>query len=93
MEHHLIYLVLGLEVVFFRMVSVKGPGVGVEKGHLRAWTGEERRETKGREETAAREGSEVLTPVPIHLALHKGSPCSGSLWCIDVGRLGPSRLL
>lgn len=32
------------------MFSVKGLGVGIENGHLKAWTGEEGRETKGREE-------------------------------------------
>lgn len=28
------------------------------------------------------------SPGPFHLAPHKGSPCSGSLWCIDLG--GPA---
>lgn len=100
MEHHLIYLVLGLEVflfflLLFRMFSVKGPGVGVEKGHRKAWTGEAGTRDLGQGgalvgQTGEREGGEVLTPVPIHLALRKGSPCSGSLWRIDVGRPGPS---
>lgn len=43
-------------------------------------------------QTTEREGGEVLNPAPIHLALHKDSPCSGSLQYINLGRLGPSSL-